>query len=87
MRIDALGVDVDLVGERLRLTDSKRERYAVHATEVAEGRHCDHVSFLRLLGRLTSAVQCYPDWQAATACSVESVSGVVPSARRRGGGI
>ena len=27
-RLDALGVDVDLQGERLRLTEAKRERYA-----------------------------------------------------------
>ena len=59
-RLDALGVDVDLASERLRLTEAKRERYAVHATEVARGRVCDGVSFRRLLGRLTSAVQVYP---------------------------
>ena len=34
-RLDALGVDVDLVGERLRLTEAKRERYAAHAADVA----------------------------------------------------
>jgi hypothetical protein len=59
-RLDALGVDVDLAGERLRLTEAKRGRYAAQAEEVAKGRTCDHVGFLRLLGRLTSAVQCYP---------------------------
>ena len=26
---------------------------------MAKGKLCDHVSFRRLLGRLTSAVQCY----------------------------
>ena len=30
-RLDALGVDIDLQGERLRLTKAKRERYAAHA--------------------------------------------------------
>ena len=59
-RLDALEVDVDLEGERLRLTEAKRERYAAHATEVAKGKVCDSVSLRRLLGRLTSAVQCYP---------------------------
>jgi hypothetical protein len=59
-RLDALGVDVDLISERLRLTEAKRERYAVHATEVSKGKVCDGVSFRRLLGRLTSAVQVYP---------------------------
>ena len=61
-RLDALGVDVDLQGERLRLKTAKRERYAAHADEVAKakGKLCDSISFRRLLGRLMSAVQCYP---------------------------
>jgi hypothetical protein len=59
-RLDALGADVDLDSGRLRLTEAKRERYAAHADDVAAGTQCDHASFLRLLGRLTSAVQCYP---------------------------
>ena len=59
-RLDALGVDIDLAGERMRLTEAKRERYEAHAAEVAKGKQCDHAGFLRLLGRLTSAVQCYP---------------------------
>jgi hypothetical protein len=59
-RLDALGADVDLASGRLRLTEAKRERYAAHAEEVAAGTQCDSVHFLRLLGRLTSAVQCYP---------------------------
>ena len=75
-RLDALGVDVDLQGERLRLTAAKRERYAAHAEEAAKGKVCDMVSFRRLLGRLTSAVQCYPvgrqllhaAWRASWVC-------------------
>ena len=67
---------MDLQGERLRLTAAKRERYAAHAEEVAKGKVCDMVSFRRLLGRLTSAVQCYPigrqrlhaAWRASRAC-------------------
>ena len=67
---------MDLLGERLRLTAAKRERYAAHAEEVAKGKVCDMVSFRRLLGRLTSAVQCYPigrqrlhaAWRASRAC-------------------
>ena len=58
-RLDALGVDVNLQGKRLRLTKAKRERYAAHAEEVAKGKLCDSVSFRKLLGRLTSVVQCY----------------------------
>jgi hypothetical protein len=41
-RLDALplGVDVNLQGERLRLTKVKRERYAAHAEKVAKGEVC-----------------------------------------------
>ena len=42
-RLDELGVDVDLRGERLKLTEAKRERYAAHADEVASGKLCDIV--------------------------------------------
>jgi len=44
-RLDALGVNGDLIGERLRLTEAKRKRYARHAEEVAAGQRCDMVSF------------------------------------------
>ena len=37
-RLDALGVDVYLEGERLRLTKAKRERYAAHAKENGGGK-------------------------------------------------
>jgi hypothetical protein len=59
-RLDALGAEIDLDSGRVRLTAAKRERYAAHADDVASGEQCDRVSFMRLLGRLTSAVQCYP---------------------------
>ena len=59
-RLDALGADIDLASGRLRLTAAKRERYAAQAAEVAGGKQCDREGFMRLLGRLTSAVQCYP---------------------------
>jgi hypothetical protein len=58
--LEALGAELHLVEERLRLSRPKRRRYAVHARAVAAELRCDRRDYMRVLGRLTSAVQCYP---------------------------
>jgi hypothetical protein len=56
----ALGAELHLGEERLRLSWPKRRRYAEHARAVAAELRCDRRDYLRVLGRLQSAVQCYP---------------------------
>jgi hypothetical protein len=58
--VDALGVTVSLVDDRLRLSEAKRERYAVQARLVAAQRTCAREEYTQLLGRLQFASQCYP---------------------------
>jgi hypothetical protein len=58
--LEALGAELHLVEERLRLSQPKRRRYAEHARAVAAEVRCDRRDYMRLIGRLTSAVQCYP---------------------------
>jgi hypothetical protein len=87
-RLDALGADLDLASWRLRLTAAKRARYAAHAREVAACGRCERRGYMRLLGRLTSALQCYPigrqrlhaAWRAARVSSRLGDGGVPVSA-------
>jgi hypothetical protein len=58
--VDALGVTVSLVDDRLRLSEAKRERYADQARVVAGQRTCSREDYVQLLGRLQFASQCYP---------------------------
>jgi hypothetical protein len=58
--LEALGAELHLVEERLRLSQPKRRRYAEHARSVAAELRCERRDYRRVLGRLTSAVQCYP---------------------------
>jgi hypothetical protein len=58
--LEALGAELHLVEERLRLSRPKRHRYAEHARAVAAELRCDRRDYMRVLGRLQSAVQCYP---------------------------
>jgi len=58
--LEALGAELHLVEERLRLAWPKRRRYAEHARAVAAELRCERCDYMRVLGRLTSAVQCYP---------------------------
>ena len=58
--VDALGVQVSLVDDRLRLSGQKRDRYSLHAAQVADMRTCSFAEYEQLLGRLQFAAQCYP---------------------------
>ena len=58
--VDALGIEVDLAEQRLRLSSDKRERYARQARLIAGGRTCDLASYREMMGRLTFAASFYP---------------------------
>lgn len=66
LRLDVLGVIVDLGAGRLLLSDDKRRRYAAQAQLVAEQRVCEESTFRELVGRLQFAAQCYPVGRQST---------------------
>ena len=58
--LESLGVELDLAGERLRLSPGKRARYAEAAEAMLQCDRCQAASFRQLMGRLEFASQCYP---------------------------
>ena len=70
-----LGVDLDLIERRMRLSASKRKRYAAEAARVAAMATCPKAEYVELLCKLNYAATCYPlgrqwlhaSWRAARA--------------------
>lgn len=58
--VTLLGVDIDLMARRLRLTPRKRRDYAVQAEALAARQSCSRDELLVLLGKLGFAALCYP---------------------------
>ena len=55
-----LGVEIDLDGDRVRLSADKRTRYSAQAEQAAGRSACELAEYTQLLGRLQFAAQCYP---------------------------
>ena len=60
MRLEVLGVTVDLRLARMWLSPGKAEAYAKRVDEALELRSMDRIEYLRLLGRLQFAAALYP---------------------------
>ena len=60
MRITSLGVDLSLETRTVKLTDSKRKKYAKRIREMLEGASTSHEELLALLGRLGFASCFFP---------------------------
>lgn len=58
--LEVLGTSVDLSSRRVKLLPGKRRRYAEKLEEMLQQQSAPRVEYLRVLGRLQSAVQCYP---------------------------
>jgi hypothetical protein len=75
LMVMALGVEFDLEQQRMRLSASKRARYAAHIESVLGGKVAQRGEYSTLMGRLSFAAQCYPlgrqwlhvPWRAARA--------------------
>ena len=80
----ALGVELDLVQQRMRLSSDKRARYAAFVGQLLAARVAKRDEYRTLMGRLTFAAQCYPlgrqwlhvPWRAARA-AFRTASGTV----------
>ena len=59
-RITALGVDIDLDTRRVKLTDSKRRKYAERTREILAEATVEREALLSLLGRMGFAASFYP---------------------------
>ena len=60
LRLQTLGVEIDLQAGRMRLLDSKRVRYAERVRRLLVGTICTRHELVSLLGRLSFAAGCYP---------------------------
>ena len=58
--LESLGLELDLVADRMRLMKRKRVKYAAFAREVAGMTVCDFNTFRSLLGKLSFAAGVYP---------------------------
>ena len=58
--LEVLGVEIDLLGGRMRLGKPKRARYAARCRAVAGATFCARDDLHRLVGRLTFAAAVYP---------------------------
>jgi len=75
LRVELLGVEIDLELRRMRLTDGKRAKYEELASEMAGSKTCELHAYISLLGKLNFAATCYPRgrqwmhaaWRAARA--------------------
>ena len=59
-RLEVLGMEIDLVGRRMRITPEKRQRYAERAERVAEMSACGLKEFESVLHRLLFAACAFP---------------------------
>ena len=74
--IEVLGVHVNLTLGRMLLTDRKRKRYGKMVEEVLELNSMPRREWMRMMGRLQSAAQCFPRgrlwlnaaWRVGRAC-------------------
>jgi hypothetical protein len=84
-----LGIEIDLLSWRIRLTDHKRRRYSAAAADAAASSALTPAAFDRLVGRLQFAAQCYPIgrqhlhalWRVARVASRRR-DGALPLSRR-----
>ena len=60
LKLESLGMEVNLETKRLRLLSQKRKSYAAKARKVAAMKACPRDTFIALLGRLGFAACCYP---------------------------
>ena len=58
--LESLGLELDLIADRMRLMKRKRKKYAAFAREVAGMTVCDFNTFRSLLGKLSFAAGVYP---------------------------
>jgi hypothetical protein len=58
--LESLGLELDLVADRMRLMKRKRDKYAAFAREVAGMNVCEFNTFRSLLGKLSFAAGVYP---------------------------
>ena len=59
-RVESLGLDIDLVKDKMCVLDYKRTKYAEKAREVASLRCVDRAELVSLLSKLLFAASCYP---------------------------
>jgi hypothetical protein len=93
VRVESLGLEINVDTQCMRILPEKRKRYAVVARELATRRCCERSELISVLGKLMFAASCYPAgrpwlnaaWRCARAEFSIDYDRVILSSRARDG--